>query len=273
MKKFLIVVVIFLSGIINANAEGLQQMFSTYSFGVNRLFIQNCLQSIYYTGSPVTSTQKIYAIVASDFDINKPGSITLIPHTGFSVSADLPVDRSAALTSSGLIIQTTKTSDGSTYNFVLFIHKLNKATIPYNLNFSTSFPYNTTSPDFNGWGYRELNNAITPQLAASTSRNSFFLAFNSSQANDSLICNYYASNNNTQTGLNATIGASADGINWISLKDFTNNVPFNNAPKDSKRISLLLPIGTQYIKYLLTAKCQDDPNININTISIRRNKK
>jgi hypothetical protein len=269
MKKLFLISIIFFSTL-NLRAEGTQQLFATYSLGINRLFIQNSLMPIYYSRNQRTSIDKIYAIVASDFDINKPGSITLIPQTGFTLTVDLPVDRTSALTSEGLKIQTTKTADGSTCDFVLYIHKINKATIPYSLNFGSAFPYNTATPDFNGWGYRELNNGIDPQLAATTSRNAFFLAFNPSQANDSLICNYYASNNNSQTGLNTSILASPDGISWTSIKDFTNTVPSNNATIDEKRISLLLPVGTQYVKYFLIAKGQNDPNININMISIKR---
>jgi len=191
MKKLLLLVIVFLTGIINANAEGSQQYFASYTYGVQKLNIQNCLQTISNTGIP-PATISVYAIVASDFDVTNVSNITLTAYTGFTISVDLPADRSAALTPTGLNFQTTKTADGTTSNYTLYIHKINKATIPYSLNFGSLFPYNTATPDFNGWGYRLLNNATTPQLASTSSTNSFFLAFNPSLSTDSLVCNYYA---------------------------------------------------------------------------------
>ncbi len=269
MKKILFLFVLpFLVSNTNVSAEGTQQFFASYTgAGVNRLFIKNCLHTIYSTG---IAPYKVYAIVTSDFDISVQSNITFTAHTGYTITIDLPTDRSAALTSSGLALQTKKNDDNYLKDIVLYIRKINKATIPYSLNFGSSFPYNTDKPDFNGWGYRELNNSVVPQLTASTSRNCFFLAFNPSLPYDSLVCNFYASNNNSQSGLISTINASSDGKIWSVLKEFSNNIPVNSASKDEKRVTLALPAGTQYIKYLLVAKGQNDPNININTISIKR---
>ena len=270
MKKLLLISIISLFFCqLHLYAEGSQQFFSTYTYGVNRLFIQNCLHSIYYSGNPASSTEKIYAIVAADFDVTNANSIMLIPQTGFTVTVDLPSDRSSALTSKGISFQTTKTSDGSTNNYILYIHKINKATIPYSLNFGSSKPYNTTNPDFIGWAYRELNNSVTPQLVSATSRNLFFLAFNPSMQNDSLICNFYASNNNLQVGLSAVIEASTNGIEWMTIKEFSNNVPTNSASVSDKRLSLLIPVGSQYIRFLLKTKGKEDPNILLNSILVK----
>lgn len=270
MKKLLILSFLLLFFFqLNLKAEGNQQFFSTYTYGVNRLFIQNCLQNIYYSGNPSSSTEKIYAIVASDFNITDLNSIILIPHPGFTVTVNLPSDRSSALTSKGISFQTTKISDGSTNNFILYVNKINKATIPYSLNFGSLKPYNTTNPDFIGWAYRELNNATTPQLVSATSRNMFFLAFNPSMQNDSLVCNFYASNNNVQVGLSASIEASTNGVEWVAIKEFSNNLPANKAAIADKRLSLLLPIGTQYIRFLLKTKGKEDPNILLNSILVK----
>lgn len=272
MKKLLLLSIISLFFCqSNLHAEGTQQFFSTYTYGVNRLFIQNCLQNIYYSGNPASSTEKIYAIVAPDFDITDLNSILLIPHTGFTVTVDLPSDRSSALTSKGINFQTTKISDGSINNYTLYIHKIVKATIPYSLNFGSLKPYNTPDPDFIGWAYRELNNATTPQLVSTTSRNMFFLAFNPSLQNDSLVCNFYASNNNKQVGLSAGLEASINGTEWVSIKEFSNNLPVNSASVVDKRLSLLIPVGTQYIRFLLRTKGKEDPNILINSILVKKN--
>lgn len=266
MKKlFLISILALLVGISNLQAEGSEQYYASYTgAGVNRLFVTNCLQTLYFTG-----TYSVYAIVASDFNIADPNSIRLTAYTGYTINIDLPTDRSAALTSSGLTFQMKKDADGSLTNVTLYIRKINKATIPYSLNFGSLYPYNSATPDFNGWGYRVLNNATTPQLASISSANSFFLAFNSSLSTDSLVCNYYASNNNTQTGLAATISASGDGVSWIPLKTTNNDLPANSATAAQKRLALLLPLGTQYIQYLMTAKGTSDPAININVISVK----
>jgi len=268
MKKLLLLVIVFLTGIINANAEGSQQYFASYTYGVQKLNIQNCLQTISNTGIP-PATISVYAIVASDFDVTNVSNITLTAYTGFTISVDLPADRSAALTPTGLNFQTTKTADGTTSNYTLYIHKINKATIPYSLNFGSLFPYNTATPDFNGWGYRLLNNATTPQLASTSSTNSFFLAFNPSLSTDSLVCNYYASNNNTQTGLSGTINTSIDGVTWTTIKSMSNDLPANNATLAQKRFASLLPTGTQYVQFLLTGKASTDPAVNVNVIYVK----
>jgi len=266
MKKlFLISIIALLVGISNLQAEGSEQYYASYTgAGVNRLFVTNCLQTLYTSG-----TYSIQAIVASDFNIADANSIRLIANTGYTINIDLPTDRSAALTATGLTFQMKKTADASLTNITLYIHKINKVTIPYSLNFGSLYPYNTATPDFNGWGYRVLNNATTPQLASTSSTNSLFMAFNPSLSTDSLVCNYYASNNNTQVGLAATISASGDGVSWTTLKTTNNDLPLNSATADQKRLALVLPIGTQYIQYLMTAKGTSDPAININVISLK----
>jgi len=266
MKKlFLISFFASLVGIFNLQAEGSEQYYSSYTgAGVNRLFVTSCLQTLYSTG-----TYSVYAIVASDFNIADANSIRLTANTGYTINIDLPTDRSAALTSTGLTFQMKKTADASLTNITLYIHKINKATIPYSLNFGSLYPYNNASPDFNGRGYRFLNNAATPQLASSSSTNSLFLAFNPSLSTDSLVCNYYASNNNTQTSLTATVSASVDGVSWTTLKTTNNDLPANSATVDQKRFALLLPVGTQYIQYLMTAKGSSDPAVNINVIYVK----
>jgi hypothetical protein len=270
MKKIILLSIISLFFCqLNIKAEGSQQFFASYSTGVNRLFISNCLQTFYATGTASSSTtQSIHFIVASDFDISNLSSITLSAYTGFTISTDLPGDRSAALTS-GLSFQTTKTANASTYNFKLYIHKINKANIPFSLTFGSSYPYNTATPDFNGWGYRVLNNVTAPQLGSTTSTNTFYLAFNPCLATDSLVCNFYASNDNAQTGLSASINTSTDGVTWTTIRTISNNLPLNSATTTDKRYAVLLPVGTQYVQYLLTAKGSSDPNININAISIK----
>jgi hypothetical protein len=252
---------------LNIHAEGSPQLFASYTNGVKSLTVQNCLQTPYNTG---TGSIAIHFIVASDFDITNANSIELVPNTGFTITTDLPADRSAALTPTGLSFAVTNGT--TTGNYILYIHKIKKATIPYSLNFGSSsqyIQYNTATPDFNGWGYRVSNNTTTPQLTSATSNNSFFLAFNPALATDSLVCNFYASNNNTQTGLSANIQFSNDGITWSTIHSINNNLPLNSAPAADKRYAVLLPVGTQYVQYLLTAKGSSDPNININGFSIK----
>ncbi len=268
MRKLILLpfIALFLS-IANLYAEGSTQFFASYTgAGVNRLNITNCLQAVYTTG---TAPYKVYAIVAADFDISVASNITFTAHTGYTISIDLPVDRSAALTSTGLALQTKKTADNSLKDIVLYIRKINKANIPYNLNFGSSYPYNTANPDFNGWGYRVVTTNATPQLTSITSTNSFYLAFNPSLGTDSLVCNYYASNDIAQTGLGATISSSSDGVTWTTLKTTNNDLPLNSATAAQKRLALLLPVGTQYIQYLMTAKAGTDPAVNINVITVK----
>ncbi len=100
MKKLLLLSIISVFFYqLNLHAEGTQQFLSTYTYSVNRLFIQNCLQNIDDSGNSTSFTEKIYAIVAADFDVTNVNSIILIPQTGFTVTVDLPSDRSSALMS------------------------------------------------------------------------------------------------------------------------------------------------------------------------------
>lgn len=254
----------------NLYAEGSLQIYSANKTGIDKLNIENCLQSVFSTGSASETTfQNLYAVVAPDFNISDLKSITLSVSPGFSVSVDFPADRSAALTQSGLSFQTKKSDDNSIYNYKLFIHRIQKAKIPYVLNFGSSFSYNATNPDFKGWGYRVLSNAPVPQLTSAFSTNTFYLAFEPSLSSDSLVCNVYASNENLQNELVVSVNASPDGIEWNKLKSYSNDVPPNSAPLSQKRLSVPLLAGTQYIQFVLEKKAKGNPNININTISIK----
>lgn len=269
MKKLILLSMsILLLNNFNLFADGTEQAWASYSgAGVKRLYIENSLQAPmnYYSGN----NYSVYAVVASDFDVTNAYNIRLEANTGFTISIDLPTDRSSAITPNGLTFQMQKTSDGSLYNVTLYIRKINTATIPYSLNFGSSYPYNATTPDFNGWAYRNLANNTTPQLISTGSANSFYLAFNPSLGTDSLVCNYYASNDNTQTGLTASISASGDGVTWTVLKNTNNDLPLNSATDVQKKLALLLPANTKYIQYLLTAKGSSDPYIVINGISVK----
>lgn len=247
-------------------ADGAQLSYSSYSgSGVNRLYILNCLQAIYYTGS--AGTYSVSAIVAPDFDIANAASITLSAYTGYTISINLPADRSAALTASGLSFQMTKTSDGSLQNVTLYVHKINKASIPYSLNFSTGFAYNSTTPDFMGWAYKVATANTTPVLSSTSS--SHFLAFNPSLGTDSMVCTYCQSNNTVSTTLASIVESSNDGVTWATIKSYNNNVPLNSASAADKRLALQLTAGTQYLRFTLTAKGVSDPYVNINAFYVK----
>lgn len=254
-------------------ADGLQVRYANYTYGINSLLIERSIErtipegfaGIYATGT--VPNLKLYAVVGADFNFTDPFSVSLILQPGFEIVAGLPSDYSAAATSTGIPISVKKTTDGSVCNWQLFIRKPVKATIPYSLNFGSTYPYNSTTPDFNGWALRAPASGTTPQLAGSSS--SFFLAFNPSLGTDSLVCNYYASNNNVQTGLTGIIESSSDGIMWTTIKSINNNLPKNDATAAEKRTALLLSEGTQYIRYTVQTKAATDPNVNINLISVK----
>lgn len=264
MKKLLIPLLFsfLLSG--QSYADGIQERYAAYTPGVNSLLIEHCLQPIYSTG---TAPIKLYAVVGADFNFTDPFSATLILQSGFEIVTGLPADFSAAATATGVTFSVKKTSDGSVVNWQLFIRKANKATIPYSLNFGSLLPYNTASPDFMGWAYRVFPTFTYPVLSSTSITH--YLAFNPSLSTDSLICNYYASNNIAQVALTSIIELSNDGVLWTTIKSFNNNIPFNNATAAAKRLALLLTEGTQYIRFSMTGKGAGDPNISINAFNVK----
>lgn len=118
-----------------------------------------------------------------------------------------------------------------------------------------------------GWAYRSVSSYTTPVLSSTSS--SHFLAFNTSLSTDSLVCNYYASNDNVQTTLTGLIEASADGVLWTTLKSLNNDLPKNAATLAEKRLSLCFRGEYQYVRFTLISKGATDPNVNINLISVK----
>lgn len=270
MKKLLsislILTLLFSNSLFAATDDGQEQFYASYSYGVNRLYITNCLEAVYSTGSgPISIT----AIVSPDFDISNTNSIRLIAQTGFTISVDLPTDRSAALTSSGITFSTNKTADGSVKQFKLYIHKINKATIPYDVAFSSLYPSSATNPDFIGWSYRMV--APNNSLYLSSTSHSAYMAFDPSAITDSLNCTYYGSNTTTQTGFTSSIDASIDGVNWTTIKSYNNNLTKNDGTAAEKNISVSLKnvVGAKYIRFLLLTKGASDPGLIISQLGIK----
>lgn len=251
-KRYTLTVLAFLLVTSQLFADGFTDRYTTYSYGVDSLNVKHCIQAVYYNGT--VPNLNIYAIVGSDFDFADASSVRLLLRPGFTVSTALPTNYSAAATT-GVAFSIKKTADNSICNWILYIRKIQKATIPFALNFGAAYPYNTATPDFLGWAYRSVASYNTPVLTSTSI--SHFLAFNPSLSTDSLVCSYYSSSNaaSDQTGSSSAISASNDGVNWSTLKSYSNNdVPLNNATTAQKRLALALPANTQYLRFILPTK-------------------
>lgn len=56
----------------------------------------------------------------------------------------------------------------------------------------------------------------------------------------------------------------------MTIKEFSNNVPTNNAAVADKRLSLSIPVGNQYIRFYLKTKRKEDANILLNYILVKK---
>lgn len=268
MKKLLIlpVLVSFLFSM-QIYADGKTERYAAYSTGVNSLLIEHSLHSI---SNWVKNGEVILnAVVAPDFDFSNPSSVSIKLQPGFEIVTPLPAEFSEAASPAGMNFSVKKTADQSVVNWKLFIRKIQKTTIPFNLNFGTSNPVNTATPNFAGWSYRSIDmNNTYPRLSGKSQ--AFLLAFNPCSNSDLLVCNFYASNENDQTGLSASVEASADGISWVVLKTFNNDVPKNTAPAPEKSISLPLVEGYQYIRFQLLNRTNTDPSVCLNFFQLKK---
>lgn len=246
-------------------ADGKTERSASYTFGVNGLFIEHCLQSISNWGKD--ENYILNAVVAPDFDFTKSSSLSLKLQPGFEIVTQLPTEFSSAATSEGVTFSVKNTKDQSVLNWKLFLHKVKRASLPYSLKFGSSNPVNSTDPDFMGWAYRAIDmNNNYPRLSSKSQ--SFILAFNPCGGLETMTCNFYASNDSEQTGLSANIESSADGISWIILKTFNNDIPKNSAKTTEKNLSFLLSGGTQYIRFQILSKATTDPNICMNLFQL-----
>jgi len=267
MKKNSLLLVIALFSISQMYADGKTERFASYTYGINGLFIENCLESISNWGKE--GNYILNAVVSPDFDFTKASSISLKLQPGFEIATHLPTNFSAATTSEGVIFSVKNTSNQSVVRWKLFINKVKKATIPYSLKFGSSNPVNSTDPNFMGWSYRAIDmNNNYPRLSSKSQ--SFILAFNPCDGSETMTSNFYASNDSEQIGLTASIESSTDGISWINLKTFNNDIPKNSAKATEKNLSFLLSAGTQYIRFQIISKAATDPNICMNIFQLTK---
>ena len=264
MKKILFLALALLS-FSQMFADGKTERFASYTFGVNGLFIEHCLESINNWGKDGNNI--LNAVVAPDFDFTKASSLSIKLQPGFEIVTQIPTDFSAASTSEGVTFSVRNIKDQSVVSWKLFLHKIKKASIPYSLKFGSTNPVNSTDPDFMGWAYRAIDMSNNfPRL--SNKSQSFILAFNPCSGSETMTCNFYASNNTEQKGLSANIESSADGISWINLKTFNNDIPKNSARATEKNLSFLLSAGSQYIRFQILTRAATDPTVCMNLFQV-----
>lgn len=268
MKTFLSGLILLMAfGVIqNAQAsEGYESYGASYSYGVYRFTVKNCLQDVY-----VNSTKyEIHAVVADDFDYSDPQNAVFQVYTagGFE-EVSIPTDFSVQ----GQEVKVKKTATGDIYTWKVYLRKAIKASLPFSRNFTSVSPvsgYDPTDATSIGWAYRVVSVGVTPSAPILGGKDqAMFFAYATPASEFSAL--FYASNNNTQVNIKASIDASEDGFIWTTLKSYNNDVPANNATNEEKTVTLALDESYRYIRLIMTDNKGGgtDPNITLNKFSI-----
>ncbi|MFV0468998.1 MAG: T9SS type A sorting domain-containing protein [Dysgonomonas sp.] len=270
----------FLSGLIllmafgvsqNCHADGYDNFGASYSYGVYRFNVKNCLQNVY-----VNSTKfEIHAVVASDFNYDDPqcAVFQLYAAGGFEEVAGSPIPTNFSV--QGQEVKVKKTSTGEIYTWKVYVRKAIKASLPFSRNFTSLLPvtgYDPTNTNSIGWAYRVVSTSTTPSAPILGGQDqAMFFAYDAPAS--SFSCMLYASNNNDQTNVKATIDGSSDGITWTNIKSYSNDLPKNNATDEEKTVQVALDKDYRYVRVIMTENKSGstDPNISVNKFSVTSN--
>lgn len=227
---------------------------SVFAQNIATLSIEGAL-----TSTSRRTNGEIQAVVAPGFDFSNV-AINYTLDAESELAGTMPVDFSA---SKSQTVTVKKTIDGTTKDWTITIKQINPTALPFSKTFSKTDGNKTAdwTEESIGWAFAGINTAQTGTCRFDNSAISFIVAFNTAPA--SVSYKLASVSNPLVEGDEFAVEASADGVEWRVLRNFTKA---GDLTTTDQSFSDVLKKNDRYVRWVYVKRTS--VNVKLNEISV-----